>query len=321
MAMNVLHHHDGIVHQYADGKYQRKQGNAIQRETPRPGSKQRCRQGQHHRDTHHQRLASPHRDPYQRDYRQRSKKQFLDKFHSLIVSRFAIVARNTNPHIIRYHGSFELLHPRQQVIGDFHRIRPRLFGNRYRYSGEFTLCLDRLILRRRSCAEPHIAVGLVCAILHLGDIAQEHWLTLGNTHDQLFHLVGITQKIAGLHQQGAIVLHQIPGIPGNIGGLQGGAHILHGKLEGIEAFRIEQYFHHALRTADRSHFSRAGHALQLSLDCMCHLGKCHPAADGLLTPQRQRNNGYIIYALRLDNRLRHAQRLRQPIRIGMHYVI
>ena len=36
VAVDVFHHHDGIVHQNADGKNQRKQRHAVEREAPGP---------------------------------------------------------------------------------------------------------------------------------------------------------------------------------------------------------------------------------------------------------------------------------------------
>ena len=60
-AVDVLHHHDGVVHQDADGEDQREQRHAVQREAPGPGGEQRRREREQHRDADDQRLAPAER--------------------------------------------------------------------------------------------------------------------------------------------------------------------------------------------------------------------------------------------------------------------
>ena len=65
MTMDVLHNHDGIVHQNPDGENQRKQGNPIEGKAPGPGSKQGDRQGDNHCQTDDQRLPPAQRKQHQ----------------------------------------------------------------------------------------------------------------------------------------------------------------------------------------------------------------------------------------------------------------
>ncbi len=78
VAVDVLDHHDGVVDQDADGENQRKQRHPVERETPRPGRKQRCRQREHHGNADDGRLAPPQRDEHQRHHRRGGKQQLSE---------------------------------------------------------------------------------------------------------------------------------------------------------------------------------------------------------------------------------------------------
>jgi hypothetical protein len=62
MAVNVLHHHDRVVHQNTDGENQREQRHPVEGETPGPGSEQGNGQGQNHRRADDERLAPAQRN-------------------------------------------------------------------------------------------------------------------------------------------------------------------------------------------------------------------------------------------------------------------
>ncbi len=71
VAVDVLDHHDGVVHQDADGEDQREQRHAVEREAPGPGGEQRHGQGQDHGGADDRRLAPAERDEHQRHHRRR----------------------------------------------------------------------------------------------------------------------------------------------------------------------------------------------------------------------------------------------------------
>ena len=112
-AMDVLHHHDGIIDQNADGENQREQRHAIQRESIRPGGEQGRRQRQQHGDADHESLAPSHGKPHQRNHRSRGEQQLFDQLHRLVVCGFAIVARGADLHIGGDHAALQFIHSRQ----------------------------------------------------------------------------------------------------------------------------------------------------------------------------------------------------------------
>ena len=188
------------------------------------------------------------------------------------------------------------------MLGNFHRIRARLLGDRQCYCGEFAGCLDVFVGCGGAGAQPHITVRLIRAILHVGDIAQKHRLAVRCANYQLFHFIGVAQKTASLHQYFAIVLHQTTGVLRHVGGLQSCAYIRNSKLKRIQAFRIEQHPHHALGRAQRGDFACSRDALQFRFDGVCHLSQFNAAADCLLAPQRKCNHRHIVYAFGFDDR-------------------
>ena len=91
VAHDVLHHHDGVVHQDADGKNQREQRDAVQRVAVKIENRQR--QGQSHRngDEHDQRLAKTQRDGDQDAHRDHRDQHVEQQFVGLFRGGFAIV--------------------------------------------------------------------------------------------------------------------------------------------------------------------------------------------------------------------------------------
>ena len=108
-------------------------------------------------------------------------------------------------------------------------------------------------------------------------------------------------------------LIQAAGILRHIGGLQCRAHILHRKLECIQALGIQQHPHHALRRSQRGNFPCAGDALQLRFDGMSHVSQFQAAAKLLFAPQCQRHHRNVVYAFSLDDGLGDCQRGWQPV--------
>ena len=73
MPVDVFHHHNGVVHQNADGKYQREKRHAVQREAPRPRGEQRHRQRQNHGGANNGRLTATQCQKHQRHDRSSGK--------------------------------------------------------------------------------------------------------------------------------------------------------------------------------------------------------------------------------------------------------
>ena len=100
VAVDVLDHHDCVIHQDADGEDQREQRHAVEREAPGPGCKQRDGEGDDDGGADHERLAPAQREQDQHDNRGRREDQFLDQRLRLVLRRHAVVARNGCLHAI-----------------------------------------------------------------------------------------------------------------------------------------------------------------------------------------------------------------------------
>jgi hypothetical protein len=75
MAIDVLHHHDRVVHQDADGEDQREQRDAVERVAQRVVHEQRERERHRHGDQHHHRLAPAEEHPDEQRHRERGDDQ------------------------------------------------------------------------------------------------------------------------------------------------------------------------------------------------------------------------------------------------------
>ncbi len=84
---------------------------------------------------------------------------------------------------------------------------------------------------------------------------------------------------------------------------------------------VEQHLHDPAGAADRRHLARAGHALQLHFDRVRHLLEVVCAARRVLRPQRERDDGHVVDALRPDERLADVELRRQPVAVRQDRVV
>ena len=129
MPVNVLDHHNRIINQDADRKYQREQTDPVQREAPGPRGEQRGRQRQHHGNADNGRLAHAECKKHQNHHRGGGKNQLLNQLHRLVIGGFAVVARHADLHATRYDGVVQFGDPLRDFFGHLHRVFPWLFGD------------------------------------------------------------------------------------------------------------------------------------------------------------------------------------------------
>ena len=118
MAVNVLHHDNGIVHENADGENEREQRHTVQRESPRPGSEQCSGERYDDRRTHHQRFTSPHRQHHQQDYAGGGEEQLLNELLGFVVRGNAVVAGHCHLHVIGDDGAAQGVDAPHDTRGD-----------------------------------------------------------------------------------------------------------------------------------------------------------------------------------------------------------
>ena len=117
VAVDVLHVHDGIVHQQAEGDRQREQRDAIDGESEEIVDDESETEDTGNRDGHHQRLpvAQPHGQ--QRHDHRDGDQQALFEFFDLVVGGDSIVPRHYHLHVGGQNFLLQLFHPLQEVLG------------------------------------------------------------------------------------------------------------------------------------------------------------------------------------------------------------
>ncbi len=204
-AMDIFNHHDGVIDQDADRKYQREQRHAVQREAPRPGREKRCRQRQRHRHANDHCLAPAQREKHQQHDEGGRKNELADQFLRLFGRRFAIVARDGDFNPFRNHFVFQGIYPVDRSIRHIGRIDARLLRYLHRDRGKLAILV----------AKPGIAFRLIRTILDRCHIAHVDWLAFTgitmHRNDQLLHIRRRFKIGAGLHQHFLVAGSQVAG--------------------------------------------------------------------------------------------------------------
>jgi hypothetical protein len=78
---------------------------------------------------------------------------------------------------------------------------------------------------------------------------------------------------------------------------------------------------HMAGAADRGDVAGAGHALEFGLDGACDLLQRERSALGVGGPESEADDGHVVDALGLDQRLADAELRRQPIGVRIHRVV
>ena len=91
--MDVLHHHDGIVDQDADGEYEGKEGDPVQGVAVEIGDEDGEGQGHRNGDTHHDRFPPAEGKGDEEGHRGRGDEHVLEQFVRLVFGGFAVVPR------------------------------------------------------------------------------------------------------------------------------------------------------------------------------------------------------------------------------------
>ena len=110
MPDDVLHDHDGVVHQNADGKNQREQRNAIQRKSVEIKNQQcqceRGRNGQRHDDG----FAPAEHEQDEHRHAHHRKQHVPEQFVGFILRRHPVVTGDANLHIAGNDVALERVH-------------------------------------------------------------------------------------------------------------------------------------------------------------------------------------------------------------------
>jgi hypothetical protein len=106
MAHDIFHHHDGVVHQDADGKDQGEQGDAIQSVAVEVEDGEGQRQGDGNGDEHDERFAQPQRDGDQQADRNHGDEHVPQEFVGFVGGGIAVIPGDDYVHAGRNHSAF-----------------------------------------------------------------------------------------------------------------------------------------------------------------------------------------------------------------------
>ena len=101
MPHDVLHHHDRVVHQDADGEDQGEERDAVERVAVEIEHEQRQREGHGDGDEDHGGFAPTEHQPDQRRHRQHRQQHVPQELVALLGRRLAVVARDRQVHVRR----------------------------------------------------------------------------------------------------------------------------------------------------------------------------------------------------------------------------
>ena len=126
---DVLDHHDGVIHEDADGKDQCEQADAVQRVAHDTGRKECKQDGDRDHDQDHDRLAPADGDPDQCHDGQRRQAKVEQQFIGLFVGSLAVVTGDMDDDIPGDHVAFKTLDGMKDLFADGHGIGTGTLGN------------------------------------------------------------------------------------------------------------------------------------------------------------------------------------------------
>ena len=316
--IDVLHHHDGIVHQDADGEDEGEQGHAVDGVAQDQGGEHGKQDDDGDDDEHHRSRAPAQRVPDQDGDRTGGDEQLEDQFVDLVVGGLAVVAGYGHMDIVRDHPALEVVDLGQHVIGHGHAIGTLLLGDRQGdgrgaidaiHAGQFVVGLDllivflaRLFLDCGSGVVAHHAVRLAGAKRNLGDITDVDGLVVAGTDDQALDILDRLEEAAGIDREHAVVSLDLTHAHLAIGGLDRLHDLAHAQVIAGQLLRQDAHIEAFFPTADDEALAGVGDLVQLLLHLQRH--QLEGCVVHVLGPEGERDDGHVVHRLGLDQRRR-----------------
>jgi len=292
VTVDVLHHHNGVVHQDADGEDQAEERDPVEGVAPQVADEQGQGQGHGHRDAHHHGAAPAHGDEDQGDHAEGGDEQVLDELVALVPGGLAVVAGDLHLQVPGdqaapqgLHLGLHRLRQRRGVgahaLGEGHGDGGFKGGNRSGGTARPLEVLASRACRKGLCVPPafgprqslvlaphpgtieHDGRLRLGAVADAGHIAQVDGAAVLHRHHEALELGGLHHEARGLHHRAAVAVHQRSRRKLGLGGLEGGLQFGHGHPQGPQALRIRLDADHALGAAHHPHLGGVGHGLQL----------------------------------------------------------
>ncbi len=129
MADDVFHHHDGVVHQDADGEDQREERDAVERVAVEIEDQQRQRQRAGNGDANDHRFAPAEREKDQQRHANDGDAHVEEEFVGLFLSRLAVVAGDGDLDVRRDFAALERLDFAHDFAGHADGVGAGAFGD------------------------------------------------------------------------------------------------------------------------------------------------------------------------------------------------
>ncbi len=129
VAVDVLDHNDGVIHQDADREDQGEQRDAVQRVTEQEGAEQRHQDGDGDHHCRHRRRTPADGQPDEGDDRDSGQPEMEQQLVGLLLRRLAVVARDIGGDSLRNHPARKGGDALGHRMGNGDGIRPGALGD------------------------------------------------------------------------------------------------------------------------------------------------------------------------------------------------
>ena len=252
MAVDVLHHDDGVIDHKTDGQHEREQGERVDGEVEhihqREGADERDRDG----DERDERGAEgPQEEKNDKHHEHDSLADGLIDVPHRFADEDGFVVGDLGDHAFRQRGE-DAGHRRLHLVGDVERVGGRLLHHAER--------------DRRLAVEADDAALVQRAKLGMADIREAYEVALHVLEDEIVEL--LRRLEIGLGEHGEFALHALDAAGGHIDVLPAKRvlDVLRGEVVGGEALGIEPDAHRIFALAEQGHGGNPAQRLQLILD-------------------------------------------------------
>ncbi len=269
MVVDVLHHHDGIIHHQADGKDQRQQGDEVDGKAEIPGADKGGDERYRHRNGRNERGAPlPEEQIEHRHHQHGADGQGLVHLVDRLLDKDGGVVIHLELGPLRQ----EALHLAEFLLDPLRHCQ--------RVGGGLGDDADTQAL---------FAVALIGAVfvlgshLHVGDIGQIDALAVGGCGDlQLLEIFRCVVETGDLHRHGHGVVADLAPRQLDVLPLESLFHIAHRDATGRHVGRAQPHIHHLGEIAGERHFAHPVHQTQgvdqHAVGVVGHGGAIHLAA-------------------------------------------
>ena len=238
-----------------------------------------------------------------------------------IVGCLAVIAGHRVLDTLRNEDAPQSAQPFRHLRGHARGVGAGFLGDGQRNGRCLNAALQVDFRRRCPGPEPDVLFRLVRSCDDRGDVLEIHGLAIANADDQFGHVVAVGEKGTRGDWPVAILGDQRSRLRRNVAHLQRVPQRLDGQAVRGESLRIQPHVHNTVWAADRVDIARAGDPFDLGLDRMRDALQFMCAPTGILGPERDRDGGHVVDALRLDQRLHDAAAGRLPVLVRVHGVI